>query len=116
MLHGGERVDFGEEVDLALLAVLHSVVRCALNRLVLSLIGVILGLFLRVIAQIIRLFPFFLRLLLDLDPEIVTVGRGLDHLEDAVLDFNAFLGHKNEARVLVCPDLLLERPSCALDR
>jgi len=54
-----------------------------------------------------------LRLLLDLDPEVIPIGRGLHHLQDAILNVNFRLWHENETGLRV--QFLPKGPSSALD-
>ena len=62
-------------------------------------------------------FPLLLGFLLDLNPEIITVGCSLDHLEHSVLDFDALQGHENETRIaIVIVDFVAESPSSTFDR
>ena len=62
------------------------------------------------------LFLFFVSLLLNLDPKIVTICRSLDHLKDSVLDLDNLLRHKNVTRVRTRHCFLAKRPASAFDR
>ena len=56
-----------------------------------------------------------LGLLLDLDSIAVTVGSGLDQLEDAVLQLDAMVWQEDERRMILV-ELVAERPSRAFHR
>lgn len=62
-----------------------------------------------------RPFSFFLSFLLNLDPEVVTVGGSLHHLKDSVLYLNALLRHENETGIGTRGHLLAKRPTSALN-
>ena len=62
-----------------------------------------------------RPLALLLGLLLDLDSIAVTVGGGLDQLEDAVLQLDAMVWQEDERRVILV-ELVAERPSRAFHR